>query len=245
MGRMGLDTSGDPIYPDLAFALPTPGGAPVVAGAVGVGVMDYHGGNEDREQADQLHASYVETMRSFVRWLVDQGRAVRLFTTDVHDEPIMRDVVDDVRAHRPELLPSQVIAEPVSSLDELMRQIALVDTVVASRFHNVLSALKMGKPTLSVGYGRKFDALMAAMGLAEFCQSARSVDLDRLIEQFNELENRAAELRQLMKARAAENARLLDHQFATLSAVLFGAARPAGTAEHERARTSVMREESR
>jgi polysaccharide pyruvyl transferase WcaK-like protein len=184
-------------------------------------------------------------MRNFVRWLVDQGRAVRLFTTDVHDEPIMRDVVDDVRAHRPELLPSQVTAEPVSSLDQLMRQIALVETVVASRFHNVLSALKMGKPTLSVGYGPKFQALMAAMGQAEFCQSARSVDLDRLIEQFTELESRSAELRKLLLERATENARLLDHQFATLSALLFGAPGPAGiTAEHERARASVMREES-
>ncbi len=225
MGRMGLDTSGDPVYPDLAFALPSPSGTPVVAGTVGVGVMDYHGGSDDREQADQIHASYVETMRSFVRWLVDQGRSVRLFTTDVHDEPIMRDLVDDVRAHRPELLPSQVIAEPVSSLGELMRQIALVDTVVASRFHNVLSALKMGKPTLSVGYAPKFEALMAAMGMAGFCQSARSVDLDRLIKQFIELESRSAELRQLMKERAADYARLLDDQFATLSAVLFGTVR--------------------
>ena len=184
MRRMGLDTSGDAVYPDLAFALPTPRGAPVVAGTVGVGVMDYHGGNDDRQQADQLHASYVEKMKSFVLWLVDNGRPVRLFTTDVHDERIMREVIADLRAHRPELGPSQVIAEPVSSLDELMRQIASVDTVVASRFHNVLCALKLAKPTLSVGYAEKFDVLMAEMGLAEFCQSAHSLDAGRLIEQF-------------------------------------------------------------
>jgi polysaccharide pyruvyl transferase WcaK-like protein len=221
MGRMGLDTSGAPVYPDLAFALPTPDGVPVAAGMVGVGVMDYHGSNDDREQADQLHASYVETMKGFVLWLVDKGRPVRLFTTDVHDEPVMHEVISHVRAHRPELDPSQVIAEPVTSLDELMRRIAFVDTVVASRFHNVLSALKMGKPTLSVGYSPKFDALMATMGMSEFCQPARSVDLDRLIEQFTELESRSADLRQTMTERAAENARLLDHQFSTLSAMLF------------------------
>ena len=202
--------------------------------------MDYHGGNDDRQQADQLHASYVERMKSFVLWLVDNGRPVRLFATDVHDEPIVREVIADVRALRPELGPSQVIAEPVSSLDELMQQIASVDTVVASRYHNVLCALKSAKPTLSVGYAAKFDVLMAEMGLAEFCQSAHSLDVGRLIEQFTEVESRSAQLRQTMTERSAANARLLNHQFATLSALLFQAAEPAGTAaERERARTDV------
>jgi polysaccharide pyruvyl transferase WcaK-like protein len=244
MGRMGLDTSGDPVYPDLAFALPTPSGAPAVAGAVGVGVMDYHGSNDDRQQADRLHTSYVEEMKSFVLWLVDKGRPVQLLTTDVHDEPIMREVINDLRARRPELEPSQAIAEPVSSLDELMRQIASVDIVVASRFHNVLCALKLAKPTLSVGYATKFEMLMTEMGLAEFCQSARSLDSNRLIEQFTELESRSAQLRQTMTERAAAYEQLLNYQFATLSALLFGAAKPAGiAAEHERARTDVLQED--
>jgi polysaccharide pyruvyl transferase WcaK-like protein len=241
MGRMGLDTSRDSVYPDLAFALPTPSGAQVVAGAVGVGVMDYHGSNDDRHEADQLHASYVEKMKSFVLWLLDNGRPVRLFTTDVHDEPVMREVIRDVHARRPELSSSQISAEPVSSLDELMRQLACVDTVVASRFHNVLCALKLAKPTLSVGYAAKFEALMTEMGLAEFCQHARTLDPDRLIKQFTELESRSAQLTLTMMEHTAENARLLKHQFAMLSALLFGAAEPArAAAEHERARTDVL-----
>ena len=241
MRRMGLDTSRDAVYPDLAFALPTPRAGPAVAGSVGVGVMDYHGGNDDRWQADQLHASYVEKMTSFVLWLVDNGRPVRLFATDVHDEPVVREVIADVHAHRPGLAPSQVIAEPVSSLDELMRRLASVDTVVATRYHNVVCALKLAKPTLSVGYAAKFDVLMAEMGLAEFCQSARSVDVDRLIRQFTELESRSAQLRQTLTERTAANARLLNHQFATLSALLFWAAEPVRTAaEHKRARTDVL-----
>ena len=82
------------------------------------------------------------------------------------------------------------------------------------------------------------------MGLAEFCQSAHSLDVGRLIEQFTQLESRSAQLRQTMTERTAANARLLDHQFATLSAVLFRAAEPPGTAaEHERARTDVLQEE--
>ena len=237
MRRMGLDTSADAVYPDLAFALRPPRGVPVDAGTVGVGVMDYHGGNDDRQQGDQLHASYVEKMKSFVLWLVDNGRPVRLFTSDVHDERTMHEVLADLRAHRPGLCPSQVIAEPVPSLDELMRQIASVDTVVASRYHNVLYALQLAKPTLAVGYAAKFGPLMAEMGLAEFCQSADSVDVGRLIEQFTDLESRPAQLRQAMTERTAANAQLLDRQFATLSALLFQTAEPAATAAGHPARS--------
>ena len=244
MRRMGLDTSEDAVYPDLAFALRPPRGVPVAAGTVGVGVMDYYGGNDDRQQADQLRAFYVENMKSFVLWLVEHGRVVRMFTTDVHDERIMHEVIAALRAHRPELGPSQLIAEPVPGLDELLRQIASVDTVIASRYHGVLYALKLAKPTLAIGYAAKFGALMAEMGLAEFCQSAASVDAGRLTEQFMDLESRSPQLRQAMTERTAANARLLDHQFTTLSALLFRTAAPAAiTVRHERARADVPREE--
>jgi polysaccharide pyruvyl transferase WcaK-like protein len=206
--------------------------------------MDYHGSNDDRQQADQIHVSYTATMKDFVLWLVDQGRQVRLFTTDVHDEPVMQGIVSEVRALRPEADPAQLVAEPVSSLDKLMRKIALVDTVVASRFHNVLSALKMGKPTLAVGYSKKFDALMTSMGVPEFCQSARSVELGRLIEQFTDLERRAPELTQTISERNADAERLVDGQFREMSVVLFGAAGlRADQDEPVRPRTDVRQEE--
>jgi polysaccharide pyruvyl transferase WcaK-like protein len=166
-----------------------------------------------------------------VLWLVDQGRTVRLFTTDVHDVPVMQGIVRDVRALRPDAGPAQLVAEPVSSLAGLMQKIALVDTVVASRFHNVLSALKMRKPTLAVGYSTKFDALMSAMGVPEFSQSARSVDLGRLIEQFTDLERRAPEVTQTISERAAAAERLIDGQFREMSVVLFGATAPWGNQE--------------
>jgi polysaccharide pyruvyl transferase WcaK-like protein len=92
MRRMGLAAAADPVYPDLAFSLPTPAGDPAVPGAVGVGVMDFHGGNADRDQAAEIRAAYVEKMKRFVLWLADNGRPVRLFTTDSHDEPVMHEV---------------------------------------------------------------------------------------------------------------------------------------------------------
>ena len=235
MRRMGVDTSGDAVYPDLAFSLPAPVDEPGAARTVGVGVMDYCGRREDRRQANEIRSCYVEKMTRFVLWLVDNGRPVRLFMGDGADERVVREILADLRELRPEFEPSQVIAEPVSSLDEQMRQMASVDTVVAARFHNVVCAVKLAKPTLALGYAAKHDVLMADMGLSGFCQPVKSLDVARLIEQFTELEGQSAQLRQTMTERNAAKAQLVDLQFAELSAVLFPGAEAARTiAAHKR-----------
>lgn len=221
MRRMGLPERGDQVYPDLVFSLSTPSEQVDSTNTVGVGVLDYYGGNDDRARADELHATYIENMKQFVRWLVDDGRNVRLVTGDRVDENVVQEILADLRDNRPGLEPSRVQADPVNSLDDLMRQMATVDTVVATRYHNVLCALKLAKPTLSIGYALKNDVLMAEMGLGEFCQHADSFDVDRLISQFTELESRRDELTREMAARNAANRAKLDDQFATLNTVLF------------------------
>jgi len=225
MRRGRLRSAQDPVYPDLAFALPAPAGDPGTTGTVGVGLMNYRGGTGDRRRADELHAAYVAKMKHFVRWLIDSGRTVRLFSGDGADDQVVQEVVADLRVSRPHLEPARVIAEPISSLPDLMRQMATVDTVVATRFHNVLCALKLAKPTVSIGYAAKNAALMAELGLSGFCQYTPSLDVGRLIEQFTELESRSAELRPMLRERSAAYAQRLDDQFAVLSALLFPASR--------------------
>lgn len=221
MHEMGLDTSGDDIYPDLAFALPVPPEGPASSKTVGVGVMAFRGGNDDRPRADEIHASYVEAMKRFVRWLLDNNRRVRLFTGDQLDERVVEEILGDLRSHRPDLEPWRVVAEPVSSLDDLMRQMATVDTVVATRYHNVVCGLKLAKPTLSISYSAKSDRVMADMGLADFCHSARAVDVDRLIEQFTALESRGEQLQRSMAERNRANLQRLEQQYTALSTTLF------------------------
>jgi polysaccharide pyruvyl transferase WcaK-like protein len=217
--EMGVDVSGDQVYPDLAFALPVPEPG-ARGGAVGVGVMAYYGGNDDRPRAAELHERYVTAMSGFVRTLVDRGRPVRLFIGDVADLPVVDRILAEV--------PGDVVAEPLTTLHDLMTQMSEVDTVVATRYHNVLCGLKVGKPTLSVGYAAKNDVLMAAMGLGEFCQPASSVGLGRLIEQFDELEGRGAELAAVLAARNQAIRARLEQQFATLSTLISGDRSPVG-----------------
>jgi polysaccharide pyruvyl transferase WcaK-like protein len=227
MRQRGLDTSSDHVYPDLVYAIPTP---PYEAGdprLVGVGVMAYSGGNDDRKQAAQIHSSYLEAMTRFTRWLVDNGYRIRLFGGDnKYDGEIAQQIQADLRQYRPDLESSQVTIADAPTIPDLIREMAPVGMVVATRYHNVISALKLCKPTISLGYSRKFVSLMADMGLADFHQFAYSLDADRLIEQFKELESRRRQLHQKMADRNAAHIRSLDEQFARLSALIFPASKP-------------------
>jgi polysaccharide pyruvyl transferase WcaK-like protein len=214
MNAMGVHTSRDPVHTDLAFALPNP--RPLVDhGVVGVGVMDYHGSNEDRARAEQIHRDYVARMAEFVRWVSEDGRVVRLFVGDQVDERVAERIIEEVGSRA-------VSVVRTSTLDDLLREMARVDAVVASRYHNVLVALKLCKPTVAVGYAAKSDALMAEMGLAEFCQSMKDLDVDRLIKQFTLAVERKVELKAVLATRNAEMTRRVDLQFAELSALLRG-----------------------
>src|ERR1700677_460191 len=226
MRQRGIDVSADEVYPDLVFGVPTPPYDPGDQGIVGLGVMAYYGGDDDRQDADRIHASYVEKMTRFTRWLVDNGHQVRLFGGDgKFDGEVAEQIVADLRGYRPDLAPTWVTAESATSYGELIAKMAPVGIVVATRYHNVMCALKLCKPTISLGYSRKFVSLMTDMGLAEFNQFAHSVDVDTLIKQFTELVSRRPELQQLMAERNAANQQALNRQFTVLSAQLFPAAK--------------------
>ncbi|MFC9675784.1 polysaccharide pyruvyl transferase family protein [Streptomyces sp. NPDC056949] len=215
MRAMGVDTARDKVYVDLAFALPTPeAGAPSGSpGPVCVGVMDFHGSNDDRDRADEIHRRYLDGTIRLVRTLAEEGRQVRLLTGDTCDAPVVAAILDAVDS------PLVTAAEP-SSLADLMKEMAAADTVVATRYHNLICALKAGTPTLALSYAAKSDALMDRMGLGAHCHPAREVDADRLLEQFRALEKRSADLRQTLAERNLAAARQLDDQFTELSEAL-------------------------
>lgn len=237
MRAMGVDTARDEVCPDLAFSLPTvraPLGAP---GQVCVGVMDFHGGDDDRARAEEIHRRYLDGVIRFVRALVEEGRPVRLLTGDGCDAPVVAAILGAVDS------PLVTAAEP-ASLDDLMRETSAAGTVVATRYHNLICALKTGTPTLALSYATKSEALMARMGLGAYCHPAREVDAERLLEQFRELEKRAPELRRTLAERNRVAVEQLESQFTALTAALFPAAaghdRPdAGAGTGPEARTDI------
>ncbi|MEU6843870.1 polysaccharide pyruvyl transferase family protein [Streptomyces sp. NPDC046716] len=218
MRAMGVDTGRDEVYPDLAFSLPapragTPAGSP---GTVCLGVMDFHGGNDDRAQADEIHRRYLDGTVRFVRTLTDEGRPVRLLTGDQCDTAVVTAILDAVDS------PLVTAAEP-ASLTDLMDEMAAADTVVAVRYHNLICALKTATPVLALCYATKSEALMERMGLGAYCHPAREVDADRLLEQFRALEKHSAELRRTLIESNRTAAEQLRDQFTALTTTLFPA----------------------
>jgi polysaccharide pyruvyl transferase WcaK-like protein len=233
MHRRGLDAR-DPIFPDLAFSLPLPADHCDGSGdwsTIGVGIMAYEGSDDERDRAREIYAWYVGCLKELVRWLVGDGRKVRLFIgdTDGSDEATAREILSDVRTSRPDLDESWVMVEKVTTFSEIMEAMEPLGAVIATRFHNLIAAMMLAKPTIAIGYAPKHSALMSDMGLTDFSHMIASLDVRTVTEQFLDMERRSAELQKSLAVRASERATLLDEQFNELDRVVFGqrtAARP-------------------
>src|ERR1700761_4190302 len=145
MVQRGVDVSRDRVYPDLVFDLPAPPYQPGDPSIVGLGVMAYRGTNseQDRARAQEIADAYVAKLQRFTRWL-------RLFVGDnLWDNTVVDAIVADARAHRPDLDETWVVAESITSFAELTQAMMPAGIVVATRYHNVMCALKLEKPVIS------------------------------------------------------------------------------------------------
>jgi polysaccharide pyruvyl transferase WcaK-like protein len=216
MESIGFGTTDDQIHPDIVFKLPVPAVSPPASAhpgrlTVGVGVMTYRGWYGYADGADQIFTSYIEKLSEFVVHLLDGGYSVRLLTGELGDSTAVDALLARVRAAQPQAAES-IAAEPCHSLTHLMEQMSQTDVVVATRFHNIVCALKMGKPTISLGYSRKNDVLMAEMGLGSYCQHVEQFSVPTLIEHFDTLVENSDALAQNVRQRVADYDRQLSRQ---------------------------------
>jgi polysaccharide pyruvyl transferase WcaK-like protein len=191
MDSIGIDTRNDPIYPDIAFKLPTPQAPDCHTPnketlTVGVGVMTYQGWRYAEKVGLEIYSTYLSKLTQFVIWLLDRGCRVRIFGGDKGDQQAAADLLQALTRERRQQT-ENIVNEPVGSLHDVMCQMSQIDILVATRFHNVVCALMMEKPLISIKYADKNDALMADMGLEGFCQHIERIDVNVLIDQFGKL----------------------------------------------------------
>lgn len=218
---MGLDAAAhDEVYPDLAFALPAPPDEPVRDRTVGVGVMSLPAGLTGIRETP-THRAYAQRITEFVEWLLDNRYDVRLLTGDREDEAVAAQIRTELRTRRTDLGPDRLTAATPSSLTELMTLMRPLEAIVATRYHNIVCALRLGKPTVSIGYAAKNDVLMAEVGMADACQRVESVDVSRLIDQFRAVTARRDVLQPLMDEHSRVTRQLLGRQGAALAAAVF------------------------
>jgi polysaccharide pyruvyl transferase WcaK-like protein len=226
----GVDVSAFSVHPDLVWTLPVPREQPGPPAPprppedpklVAVGVMAYYGGQADRGRTAEVYAAYTESVADFTRWLLDTGHDVRLFYGDEVDQPALEKILADVRSARPGLAPERLIPYYPTSYEEVTELLGPVGAVVATRLHNLMFALKLGKPTIALSYARKIDAMMADLGLGEYCLTAGSIDAEALKALFTDVELRREEICREVGKVAAECSKAARAQLTELSEVLF------------------------
>lgn len=225
MLRHDVPADADPVFPDIAFQLPTPVATPKRDGAavIGVGVMSYFGWSNSAEKDAAIYDTYRAKIVALTVWLLEQGHDVRLIVGQDTDDRALRDVQEGVAVALPSLPAPRMSAAPTRNLHDIMAQMVDTDVVVATRFHNVVCALKLAKPTISLGYAEKNDVLMQDFGLGAYCQHVETFDLDMVKRQIAELLRDRDIHAPRLAAKTASYREALARQEQALSAKLFSA----------------------
>ena len=226
----GFDSNNDHVFPDLAFSLPRnifpqrPNRKHQMR-QVGLGVMEYrdiHRWNSNENQAQ--HFAYLEKMCDFVSWLVENKYSVRILQGDAkHDRGTKAELKARLERRGIRYDQAGIIDEDTTTVDELLAQLADVDIIVSPRFHTLLLGLMLNIPSVSISYDPKNDSLLNGVGLGRYCQALPDLDVQKLIDQFTDLESRSDEVRPMIEKKAREYRNLLEEQYD----LIFGDIKPA------------------
>jgi len=169
----------DPVFPDLVFSLPVPERPrhDDKALTVALGVMAYYGWSGD---GPAIYERYIAALSAYAVWLLNSGRRIKLVIGKDKDADAVADLLKRLEAAVPQLLSQVDPFEPAANLHDVMAQMAACDIAVATRFHNVVCALNVGTPVISLGYAEKNQALLEQMGLGAYGQDVEGFDLELL-----------------------------------------------------------------
>jgi polysaccharide pyruvyl transferase WcaK-like protein len=177
--KIGVNTNSDVVCPDLVFGLSLQGLKPIgvrtgTKPLIGVGLKDY----QVDFKAD--YQSYIDTMVTYVGWLLEMGYDVRLLVGDLrYDVHVIQDVLAGVKHRFPEGH-DRILADPALTTDDLIGQIEETEAVVSPRFHNLVLGLMLNKPVIALSDQHKLDTLMGAFELSKYCLSLDNLSVNDL-----------------------------------------------------------------
>jgi polysaccharide pyruvyl transferase WcaK-like protein len=219
---MRVDTTRDDVYPDMCFALDRPpatfrnGPGPH---RIGLGVMSYYGDDLAPEARIQAHNRYVFAMTACATHLAEHGNDVILLIGESNDTAVAEKVVEGVSARSPDAA-SRLTVHTASDLTALLREMACLDVVMATRFHNVVCALHVGLPSLAVVYAPKTRALMEAVGQGRWCTHPVVADHELLIDLLDKLVSERSRAHEEIVARTDGYPAAVHRQFDEIAALI-------------------------
>jgi polysaccharide pyruvyl transferase WcaK-like protein len=218
---IGFPTNSDRVYPDLVFSLPeavitSDNSEKKRRSVVGLGLMEYYGKPSVDSPGHATYLAYLENLVVFLRWLLAHEYDARLLIGDVGDRRVTEEFKSLLKERSLIYDEARIIDEPVSSVEHLLSQLAATDIVVATRFHNVLLALLLNKPVISISFHHKCASLMSEMGLGEYCHDINHMNAGRLIEQFQDVERNAEKLKPVIRQKVEQSRKALDEQYSLI-----------------------------
>ncbi len=181
------------VAPDLAhglrFEVPSDGPRPAATRTVVVNPLPYMDPRFWAESDSDAYARYVDLLASFARTLLERGHRVRLVPTQLRaDPPVIADVMRALGPRpRSEALHDR-IDPPVAGFEDLIAILAEADVVVATRFHGVVLAQMLGKPTIGIAYRRSTTDLLVDVGQGAYAIDIAALTLDGLLGRLEALE---------------------------------------------------------
>lgn len=166
MSGIGAGRADATVVPDVVFAHPVPAAPPADPRGqnptVGVGVMAYGGWTQHGE--GPVYEAYIATLAQLVTQLIQQGCGVRFLAGQPVDLSAVEDVIAACEGDAAGRLSVPEAAE-VADFAGLLEAAGSTDLIVATRYHNIVAALMMRRPVVSLSYAPKNAALLASLDL--------------------------------------------------------------------------------
>jgi len=224
----GLDTSRHLVVPDLAFGLSTAHLRHSVRTSSGGDVVGIGVGDASKFEDSAQYRSYLEDLCSFVLGLIEQGRSVHLIHGDgLYDRPGLTALQELLRTKGATTASRSLRVPHIASYEDLYRAIAELDLVIVSRYHNMILALLLGKPVISLSYHWKFEAIMSRFGLGAYCRPLSSWDPLWLRDRFDALIAEGDTLSRQIRAASDDFRKEVIGQYEAVDALIHTGSSPA------------------
>ena len=220
---IGFRAKRDRVYPDLVFGLPEAllsrdhARSEGTRRVVGLGLMEYAGKYSAADPRPETYTAYLESLAVFATWLLEHDYDIRLLLGDA-DTIVIEEFRSVLQARLGSYDEERIIEQPIASVQDVLAELAATDVVVATRFHNVLLALLLNKPVIAISFHHKCSSLMRQMKLSEYCHEIDHMDADRLIGQFQKLEQNREAVKRTIGQGVDEARAALDEQYDLLFA---------------------------
>lgn len=156
---------------------------------------------------------YTTTIGEVTRTLQGMGHDVTFFATQFPDAAVARDVLDSRVA--PDGAANVAIEVP-PTVAELLALLNRADIVIATRFHGILMALLLGKPTVGICYYRKSREILAEAQMSDFAFDIDDIDSAAVVEAVRRLALSMDATQAVIRLRTSRLRARLDQQYETL-----------------------------